>query len=345
MPTPNEDGIDISHWNVVVDENQIPRYPLMSCKATEGKQFVSPKFRDFWAMFARLGAKYRGAYHWVRSDSTMKAQVDHLAKTLDSVGGLLAGDFVQLDWETTANVPNVTPIQIEEWCDLATARWGDRVIVYGAPWVPGFVDWRDRNPTFPVWLANYNVTLSSKGGWVNSAKYDAAVWQWSSTWKVPGFLWNPTNPDDGIDVNHIWSSATLDRLCLLEPTPIPEPPVPPTPSPGEDDMKAILYTVNEPDVGGAWFYVSPDLNVRTLATVPEYNDWKDAGALERTATPDDFRAQLLTFKPVGSLTDPARNVLGPAASADWKARATPSSGGGAVVFPTYTVAAHEIVPR
>jgi len=223
MPTPRVDGIDISHWNVVTDEHQIPPYPLMSCKATDGSTFVSPKFADFWAMFDRLDVRYRGAYHWVRSTTSMRSQVDHLARTLDAVGGLRTGDFVQLDWETTPGIANMTAEQIEEWVSLARARWGDRVIVYGSDWVPDFLKWRKANPSVPVWYANYNTGTSATGGWAECAKYKAAVWQWSSTWKVPGFLWNPDEPTDGVDVNHVFDWATLDRLCLLEP---PDPPPP-----------------------------------------------------------------------------------------------------------------------
>jgi hypothetical protein len=134
----------------------------------------------------------------------------------------------------------------------------------------------------------------------------------------------------GFYIDGLWAvdpnEAVADFPAWGIPVPVPEPG--PVPIPGEgDEMKAILYTVTDPGGVGAWFYVSPELNVRTLATVPEYTDWVDAGALERSAVPADFRDQLLTFKPVGSLTAPAKLVLGPEASADWKARAATGPGG------------------
>lgn len=340
MPTPNVDGLDISHWNVVTDENAIPRMPLMSCKATEGSAFVSPKFSTFWAMFARLEARYRGAYHWVRSTTSMKSQVDHLARNLDKVGGLKVGDFIQLDWETTPGIPNVTVGQIEEWLGLAVEEFGERDITYGSDWVPGFTAWRARNPGKAIWYANYNIGDKPTGGWAESVKYHAAVWQWSSTSKVPGFLWNPDEPTDGIDVNHVFDWATLDRLTLRTDTPAPIPvplpgPIPVPVPPEEDEMKAILYTVADPAGNTVWFYVSPERTVATLESITEPADLVAAGALERDVDVDVFRLQLRTFQPLGFLNAVAENLLGPEASADWKARATPgaTTPGGVVPFP------------
>lgn len=263
MPTPDVDGLDVSHWNVVVDEDAIPRYPLMSCKATEGNRFVSSKFGYFWNLFKRHDARYRGAYHWVRSDSTMKSQVDHLAATIDRNGGLEVGDFVQLDWETTPGIPNMTVAQINEWVARGLDKWGDRVIVYVSDWVPNFHQWLATNPSVPLWYANYNLGSSPTGGWAECAKYHADVWQWTSTFKCPGFLWNPTNPDDGVDANHVFDWATLDRLCLLQPLPPlpPVPPPPPLPIEEEDSMK-----IKTP---GQWFE-KVGVDLRAIANGAEY---------------------------------------------------------------------------
>lgn len=263
MATPNVDGLDLSHWNVVVDEDEIPHYPLMSCKATEGRSAVSSKFGYFWDLFRRNDARYRGAYHWVRSDSTMQAQVDHLSRTVDKVGGLQQGDFIQLDWETTAGLPNMTVGQIEEWVSLAQGRWGDRVIVYGSDWVPNFLAWRKANPTVPVWYANYNTGSSSTGGWAEAQKYKATVWQWTSTFKAPGFLWNVNNPDDGVDANHVLDWSTLDRLCLIAPLP-PSPPVPPTPPNADEEEDSMR--IKTP---GQWFE-KVGVDLRAIANGAEY---------------------------------------------------------------------------
>lgn len=322
MPTPNVDGLDLSHWNVVVDEDAIPRYRLMSCKATEGRTAVSSKFGYFWDLFKRHDARYRGAYHWVRSDSPMAAQVDHLARTLDKVGGLKVGDFVQLDWETTPGIANMTVDQIEEWMSLATSRWGDRIIVYGSDWVPNFLAWRKANPTVPIWYANYNTGDLATGGWAECKKYGATVWQWTSTYKAPGFLWNPTNPDDGVDANHIFESATLDRLTL-QPT-IPPPPPPPPSDEEEDSMR-----IKTP---GQWFE-KVGLDVRTIGNGKEFAGLPgNEVELSIVEMGETVAACRYTYGPV-------KAEMGTAFVALWnsKREPLPSSGGGGGLFPPGTI--------
>jgi GH25 family lysozyme M1 (1,4-beta-N-acetylmuramidase) len=319
MPAPNVDGIDISHWNLVSDESRILPMKLMSCKATEGPWFESPTFTTYWAMFKRLGARYRGAYHWVRSDSTARAQVDNLARALDRVGGLQVGDFIQLDWERTYRptgelVADPTVALIEEWIRLAELRWGDRIIVYGSDWVPNFLAWRKRNPLMPIWYANYNTGDKVTAGWAECAKYNATVWQWTSVYKMPGFSWNPDDPLDGIDVNHVFDWGVLDRLTLQSPIVLP------APGPEGEEMKSILYTVSNGSTG-AWFYVAPDRTVAQVRNGQEYQDWVAAGALERTAeSVGHFLEMLTTYQPKGALGTQGRAVLGDAAVADWEAR-------------------------
>jgi GH25 family lysozyme M1 (1,4-beta-N-acetylmuramidase) len=324
MPTPNVDGIDISHWNLVSDESRILPMKLMSCKATEGPWFESPTFTTYWAMFKRLGARYRGAYHWVRSDSTARAQVDNLARALDRVGGLQVGDFIQLDWERTYRptgelVADPTVALIEEWIRLAELRWGDRIIVYGSDWVPNFLAWRKRNPLMPIWYANYNTGTGPTHGWAECAKYNAAVWQWTSVYKMPGFSWNPDDPLDGIDVNHVFDWGVLDRLTLQGPLVEPASPVP-----EEETMQSVIYHVWSDTVAGAfcWIKVNDDDTARVVANGQEYQLLLSRGSVH--ADPEStahFREMLATYQPIGNLTENARAVLGAAAAADWDARA------------------------
>lgn len=209
--TPNSDGPDISHHNPVADWDAIPQYRLFSTKATEGRTFCSPTFDENWKQMRRRGFEFRGCYHWIRSDSSMKDQVDNLRRQLARHAGLQPGEFIQLDWETTPNIAPVSVDQVEEWLRLAEKYWpGGRVIVYGSDWVPGFVVWRRRNPTVPVWYANYNTSLKSTGGWVESKKYDAAVWQWTSSAPIPGIA------DPTCDMNHVFDWSTLERVSQKE---------------------------------------------------------------------------------------------------------------------------------
>jgi GH25 family lysozyme M1 (1,4-beta-N-acetylmuramidase) len=262
---PEIHGIDVSHWNPVSDEAAVPALPVMSMKATEGATFVSRKFRYFWDLFGAKRAQRpvaRGAYHWIRSDTSIEAQVNNLAYWVGTAGGLGPGDFIQLDWETTPNIPFVTLAQVEEWIDRAEALWPGRIIVYASDWVPHFGEWRQRHPDYPLWYANYNTSTRSSGGWVESEKYDAAIWQWSSTTLVPGFA-------DGIDVNHVFDWDVIERISRAGLPEASSPAPVPTPAPvTEEDYEGMKIKVQEPGVD-VWFE-KVGVDVRRVGSGDEY---------------------------------------------------------------------------
>jgi GH25 family lysozyme M1 (1,4-beta-N-acetylmuramidase) len=222
MPTMH--GFDVSHWNTVTAESAIPRYPLMSAKATEGKSGWDPRFGSYWAMFKRLNAKYRGAYHWLRSDSTAREQVDNFLTALRSVGayspssGLEPGALLQLDWESTPHIPDPPLALVEEWCQRITDAVGDRLIVYSADWVGNFKTWRQRHPHTPLWYSNFNLGTSPNGGPAKCAKYRADVWQFTSTFPVPGFL-APIDGNQIIDVSVLHRLTGVRHEADVTPTP------------------------------------------------------------------------------------------------------------------------------
>jgi GH25 family lysozyme M1 (1,4-beta-N-acetylmuramidase) len=206
MMTPSIHGIDVSHWNRPADFGLIPQYDLISLKASEGRRGRDETFRYRWEQIRNRGTKYRGAYHWIRSDSPISAQVDNV---LAATGTLQRGEFIQCDWETTGGIALVTAEQAQEFCDRINT------IMYSSDWLPDstldadsrgeFYEWRDANPDFPYWHANYNTSDRPTGGWAECVKYSADVWQWSSTTIVPGFA-------GGIDVNHVFNWAALDLV-------------------------------------------------------------------------------------------------------------------------------------
>lgn len=218
---PNSDGPDISHHNPVADWDAIPQYRLFSTKATEGKTFRSPTFNENWEQMRRRNFQYRGCYHWIRSDSPMFVQAANLKKAIDDHGGLRVGEFVQIDWETTPNIPDVSYAQIVEFIDICEQYWPGRCIVYASDWVPHFIMWRLAYPTYPLWYANYNIGDKATGGWAECSKYFADVWQWTSSAPIPGIA------DATCDQNHVFNWDTLDRLTLQTTKPPQEvPPVP-----------------------------------------------------------------------------------------------------------------------
>jgi len=214
--TPDHDGPDISHWNPISNWDEIPSYDLWCMKATEGKGFKSPVFDTNWAKCRELDVKYLGAYHWIRSDSTMEQQVANLKRALDAHGGLRDGEFVMLDWETTPGIKNVTVSQVEEWLRLAEEHWAGKIIVYASDWVPGFKTWRNKYSDYPLWYANYRLVDDARGGKAESDQWGADVWQWTSSADVPGFA------DDTIDMNDVLDWSFFESLYPGG-TPAPEP--------------------------------------------------------------------------------------------------------------------------
>jgi hypothetical protein len=207
MPTPRIDAIDIHDvYQPVTDWTQATNHRLMSCKITEGRGNPRPGGIEYFKKFREHGVPFRGMYHWIRSDSPVGDQVAALGRGIDALGGLRPGEFIQLDWETTNGIPNVTVDAVEAWLALVEQRWPGRVVVYASDWVPGFQQWRSKNPTTPLWYANYNTGSSASGGWAESAKYGAALWQWSSTQRVPGISTN-------VDVSHVFDWETIKRVA------------------------------------------------------------------------------------------------------------------------------------
>ena len=227
---PKADGVDISHWNPIADWDAIPQFRLFSTKATEGKSFRSPTFDENWEQMRRRNFEFRGAYHWVRSDSPMSQQVANLKRALDDHGGLIDGEFVQIDWETTEGIPHVTLSQIEDFQARCEAEWPGRVITYASDWVPNFKTWRKRNSTYPLWYANYNLGSTSTGGRAECARYSADVWQWTSKARVAGFA------DPTIDMNEVLDWTTLVRIANTETTTPPE----------EDDDMPLIAKIYKP---------------------------------------------------------------------------------------------------
>jgi hypothetical protein len=213
---PVNHGLDIHpRYNPVVNWSAIPAYELMSVKCTEGRAII-PYTWEYFKEFRKRGFPRRGAYHWVRSDSPMQAQINTVARWWDELGGMQDGEFFQIDWETTSGVPHVNLNQIEEFVELSENLFPGRCIVYGAQWVPYFKEWRNGSGrNYPLWYAYYGSSDATPKKW------NADLWQYtSSTTGVPGFA-----PTTRLDCNQVLNWETIDRISHKHATP---PTLPPT---------------------------------------------------------------------------------------------------------------------
>ena len=218
MPTPRADGPDTSHWQTYTGQPFDPAWRLHSIKCSEGERSGDKTFPERWQMLRDLNVEFRGAYHWLRSDSTIANQAKNLCARIDAEGGLLKGEFIQSDWETTPGIALVTSTQETEFRDRVRQHFGrDCTITYSSDWLPDstldpdsraeFEEWREENPTAVLWYANYNTGSRPQDGWAECAKYNADIWQWTSTYQHPAF-----EERGGLDMNHVFNWETLIRI-------------------------------------------------------------------------------------------------------------------------------------
>jgi len=216
--TPNLDGIDTSRYQRFTGA-PLPALTFAIHKATEGVKWQDPTYPQFVAAYrATPHIRHVGAYHWLRSDSSGASQAEHFLRAAQ----LRAGEFAVIDWERTPDRPDPTPAQVEQFRGVVAAVLGEhRVMVYSAPWVRGFKEWRQSHPQVAFCLANYRTSrLLPFNGWAESARWDATAWQYTCRGTTPGIQGH-------CDQNHVWKPewfAALDqeedemRYALVEVT-------------------------------------------------------------------------------------------------------------------------------
>lgn len=235
MNAPRIDGIDTSGYQTIVGDQ--PPLLFAIAKATEGQRTVD---RKFFASVEHYQAQPHietvGGYGWLRPDSPARKQAEHFLTTVAKCRHPL--DFAVCDWERTSGQDRFPSCEeAEEWCSIVGARLP--TLMYSAPWVPDFVRWRGRNPFFPLILANYSLSANNpRNGWMESVRWDATAWQWSSSQMVPGFTGR-------VDTNMAHKPEWFHALIPADP-----PPAPPIPKEDPDIMK--IARIRTPD-NKAWY--------------------------------------------------------------------------------------------
>ena len=181
--TPQEDeiveGIDVSHYQGIIDwptvEGADIRFAYI--KATQGTQWVDPRFVENWSAVARTSIR-RGAYHFLEPDVDGTAQAKHFLKTVK----LKEGDLLPVvDVETKG--PNLR-VNLEKFLNEVKRQTKLDAMIYVAP-----AFWNDHLETArkdawpnPLWIAEYGVSTpkaaGSLGPWL--------VWQYEQDGRVPG---------------------------------------------------------------------------------------------------------------------------------------------------------------
>lgn len=158
-------------------------------------------------------------------------------------------------------------------------------------------------------------------------------WQFSAGWNRQGPVYGCQSSD--LDLNivraEVWARWT-------QPDPVEPPPPPPPPTDEEIDTVKIKAP-------GQWFEkCGMDLRAITNATAEGGVEFGALPGAEVVLSNEHMLAMLDTIRHTYGTP---KADMGSAFLAAWNAKKPnpTSTGGGAVVFPTYTVGAHEIVPR
>lgn len=187
-------GIDVSHWQGRVDWSRVAgagkRFVFL--KATEDDWYVDPTYATNRAGARREGLRV-GAYHFAQP-SAAPGDARKEARWFVRHAEPRAGDLLPvLDIETTGGLgPDALTTWAKRFAAETRRRTGVRPLVYTSPY--GWqVRFRDSTALArwgtPLWIAHWGVqapTLPADGwagrGW--------AVWQHSSTGRVPGIQGN-----------------------------------------------------------------------------------------------------------------------------------------------------------
>ncbi|KHK52815.1 hypothetical protein PI87_18595 [Ralstonia sp. A12] len=203
-------GVDVSHYTSFafpIEQLHTKKVQFVYIKATQGADYLDPKFSNFWSRAGRLpkGSQvHRGAYHFLSSGDPGipaqewgKAQAATFVKVIKVNGGLLATDMppvVDLEWDKARrDAPDRwakrKPAEIIEmvsaFLSAVETELHRKPMIYTArAW------WRERIgsealfgnlSSYPLWLADYSKTAraSEVPNSINDARW--ALWQYTET--------------------------------------------------------------------------------------------------------------------------------------------------------------------
>lgn len=199
----NAQGIDISHWQGVVNWEKVKAAGISFAimKSTEGWTMIDDTLQANVEGARAFGIAV-GVYHFCRASNVTEAiqEAQFFASVLDSVGGVEALDIPPaLDIETVhaATKEEITAI-CHAWLEYIEARYKVTPMIYSYPWFTSkYLD--TSLSEYPLWMADYdgNPPLD-RSGWT-----EWTFLQYTDKGNVPGIYGN-------VDMNEF--NGGLDKL-------------------------------------------------------------------------------------------------------------------------------------
>ena len=191
-PSPYAEGIDISHWQGVIDWSKVAaagkKFAFM--KASEDIDFVDNTYVTNRAQ-ARAAGLLVGAYHFAQPSTGANdaiAEADHFVDTAQPV----SGDLIPvLDLERSGSLSQVA---LTTWVQAFLGRVFERVGVHAAIYVsPSFwrnymgdTTWFALNGYDILWVAHWTTGVAPSVPGANWAGDGWTFWQYTSDGVVPG---------------------------------------------------------------------------------------------------------------------------------------------------------------
>ena len=152
-------GIDISHWQGDV-MSEIPSKDSLQfiiCKATQGTQYVDPRFRQNWREIEEKGF-IRGAYHFYVFADDPTTQAEHFAYTISDIDRHDIAPIVDVEWGGLDKGMPVATMQqnLLTFIKVLKRKLNRDPVIYAST---SFVNEYLNNQEFlkyDLWIADYN---------------------------------------------------------------------------------------------------------------------------------------------------------------------------------------------
>lgn len=179
-------GIDVSKWNGEVDWRQVKRsgVAFVFIKATEGKDRLDPRFREYWQGASAAGIPH-AAYHFYYFCSTADEQADWFIQNVPREANQLP-PVLDVEWNPSSPTCRLRPDaatvrrEMQRFSERIAAHYGKRPIIYTS------VDFHRDNlegafQDHHFWVravAQHPSEVYPERRW--------AFWQYTSTGVIPG---------------------------------------------------------------------------------------------------------------------------------------------------------------
>lgn len=186
-------------------------------KATEGVGFRDSKLTRNQTEARRVGLPL-GYYHFARPDLNADASKE-AQYFLDQVGALRDGEVLALDYETPKRQTDVD--WCKKWLDYVFQKTNCRPLIYMSESYVTGLNWQAVvDGGYGLWIAKYTIPPSPSSTFNDGQWPFAAMYQWSSSQKVPGIL----NGTGNVDANIFFGDVvTFKKYGYKSPTPPPPP--------------------------------------------------------------------------------------------------------------------------